>query len=278
MIDRLRQPPLSSQFNNDERLKTLEDRVNQLHPRMDAAAAARAREDFQKTLEQSPDDYDLHENFALFLQSIGDVPGAIAEWRRVRELIPQDCVMYFQLGRLLGVQGQWAEAESLLREAVTIRPSLTQGWIELGNVLASQNKFEPALACYSQANQQHPQDPQTLFRRGEVLARLNRHGEAIEDYRAAIKLDPANWEMHFELGGELDSARRLDEAGNEFGEAARLNPNNSRTHFNYGVLLAKQNRLDEAQHEFEETIRLEPDYKMAQTYLVQIRAMKQRAP
>lgn len=278
MIGRMQQPPLSSQLNNDGRLKVLEDRVNQFRPRMNAAAATKTREDFQKTLEQSPDDYFLHENFALFLQSVGDLQGAIAEWRRVHDLIPQDCVMYFQLGRLLRMQGQWAEAESSLREAVTIRPSLTKGWYELGNVHASEEKFELALADYNRARQQSPQDPQTIFRIGKVLAKLNRHTEAIENYRAAIKLNPADWETHFEFGGELDSANQLDEARNEFGEAARLNPGNARTHFNYGVLLAKQNRLDEAQREFEETIRLEPDYKKARTYLAQLQSMKKRTP
>ena len=128
------------------------------------------------------------------------------------------------------------------------------------------------------ARQQRPQDPQTAFRMAKVLAKLNRHTEAIENYRAAIRLNPANWEAHFELGSELDSANQLDAARNEFGEAARLNPNNARMHFNYGVLLVKQEQLDEAQREFEETIRLEPDYRMAQTYLAQLQAMKKRTP
>jgi tetratricopeptide (TPR) repeat protein len=278
MIERLREPPLSAQLDNSARVNDLQARVKELQSRMNAAAVARVREDFLETLQIAPDDYFLRENFALFLQSVGDLPGAIAQWRLVHDLIPQDCVTYFQLGRLLGVQHQWAEAESLLREAVTIRPSLTQGWIELGNVLASQGKFEPALASYSQARRQQPQDFQTIFRIGMVLAKLNRHTEAIENYRAAIRLAPANWETHFELGGELDSANQLDEAKNEFGEAARLNPNNPQTHFNYGVLLAKQGLLDEARREFEETIRLEPAYTQAQEYLAQIQAMKNRTP
>ena len=271
VIERLEQPPLSSQLDNDGRVKALEDRVSQLRSRMNNATAAKTAEDFKKALEQSPDDCNLRENFALFLQSVGDLPGAIAEWRRVHDLIPQDCVMYLQLGRLLGMQGQWAEAESSLRKAVTIRPSLTSGWIELGNVLASREKFEPALESYATALKQIPQDWQTIFRMGKVLAKLNRHTEAIENYRAAARLNPANWEVHFELGGELDSAGQLDEARDEFAAAARLNPDYSRTHFNYGVLLAKQGRLDDAQHEFEETLRLEPGYSRARDYLAELR-------
>jgi tetratricopeptide (TPR) repeat protein len=278
MIGRMQQPPLSGQANNTRRVERLQARVNQLHQQMNADDAARSRETFLKMLERAPEDYVLRENFALFLQSIGDLPQATAEWRRVQDMLPQDFLTYFQIGRLLASQHQLTEAEASLRQALAMRPSLTEGWIELGNVLALQEKFAAALAGYSTALKQRPQDWQTLFRSGKVLAKLNRHAEAMENYRAAIQLNPANWEPHFELGGELDSASQLDAARNEFGEAARLNPNNARTHFNYGVLLAKQNRRDEAQREFEETIRLEPTYMKAREYLAQLQARKRRTP
>ena len=42
--------------------------------------------------------------------------------------------------------------------------------------------------------------------------------------------------------------------------------------------MAKQNQFDAAQHEFEETLRLEPGNKTAQTYLAQVRALKNRRP
>ncbi len=278
VIDRLQQPPLSSQLDNAQRMKNLEDGVNQLHSRMNAADAGKSKADFLKALERSPDDYCLHENFGVFLESIGDLPEATAEYQKVHDLIPQDCVVYFQLGRLLEMQDQYAEAESSFREAVILRPSLTEGWIRLGDVLALENKYVDALASYALALKQRPQDSQTIFHYGKVLAKLNRHVEAIEKYRAAIKLDPANWETHYELGGELDAAGQLDAACDEFGAAARLNPGNSRTHFNYGVLLAKLGRLDAAQHEFEETIRLEPTYQKAHDYLAALQPMKKQGP
>ena len=278
MAGRMQQPPLNSQPDNARRMENLQERINQLHRRMNADDAAMTTKNFLKQLERAPEDYLLRENFAVFLQATGNLPQAVAEWRRVHDLIPRDFLAYYQIGRMLGGQGQWREAESSLRQAVKIRPGLTEGWIELGNVLASQEKFEAALASYSTALKQQPQDWQTLFRRGRVLAKLNRHAEAMENYRAAIRLNPADWEPHFELGGELDAANQLDAARNEFSEAARLNPNNARTHFNYGVLLAKQNRLDDAQREFEETLRLEPAYRKAREYLAQIQMLKKRAP
>lgn len=277
VVDRMQQPPLSAQLGNEPRMKKLEARVAQLHLQMNQAAATQASENFQKTLAQWPDDFWVHGNFALFLQSVHDLPGAIAGWRLVHDLIPQDEVACFQLGRLLEMESQWPEAELWLRQAVAIRPSLTEGWMELGNTLLAANKFEPALAAYQNARRQRPQDPQIFFRMGEALAKLNRHAEAIEDYRAAIKLAPNNWEPHFELGGELDSANQLAGAEKEFGEAARLNPNDAQAHFNYGVLLAKQGELGAATGEFQEALRLEPSYTKAQLYLADLQAMEKRA-
>ncbi len=277
MIGRLQQPPLSGQLNNAARVQQLENEVNGLQSRMNAAAAARSDADFQAALQNAPDDYLLRGNYAVFLQSsTGNLPQATVEWQQIHEMLPQDYLANFEVGRMLELQGQWAGAESSFRRAVELRPTLTEGWIELGNVLVAQQKFADALASYDTAQKQRPQDEQTVFRSGKVLAQLNRHAEAVEKYREAIRLNPADWEPHFELGGELDSANQLDAAVTEFGEAARLNPTSARTHFNYGVLLAKQNRLDDAQHEFEEAIRLDPAYAKAQEYLAQVLVLKRR--
>ena len=277
MIGRMRQEPLSGQANNASRMAQLQARADALRQGLNPELAARTRADFLKQLELAPDDYMLRANFALFLQSIKDLPGATAEWRRIQQEMPHDFFSYFLLGRLLGGQNQLTEAEASLRRALEIRPSLTEAWVELGNVLALQKEYDAALANFDIALKQRPQDPQTLFRRAKVLAQLNRHAEAMADYRAASRLNPSDWEPHYELGGELDAAGQLDDARKEFGEAVRLNPGNSRAHFNYGVMLGKQNRLDEAEQQFEEALRLEPTYTKAQQYLTQIQAMKGHA-
>ena len=277
MIDRLGKPPLSNQLDNAARMKILEAEVEECRSRMNPTHAAQAETDFQTAVQCVPDDYFLRENYAVFLQLVGNLSQATAQWRVIHDLLPQDFLANFELGRMLELREQWADAEVSFRRAVGLRPTLTEGWIELGNVLAYQGEFEGALASYSTVLKQLPQDEQTMFRIGKVLAKLNKHAEAIEEYRAAIRVNTSDWEPHFELGGELDSAGQVAEAGKEFGEAARLSPNNARTHFNYGVELAKQNRLDEAQHEFEETIHLDPTYNKAQEYLDQIQMMKKHS-
>jgi tetratricopeptide (TPR) repeat protein len=272
----MQQPPLNSQFHNGERVKMLQARMDQWLAQMIPAAAKSNREAFEQVLQQSPDDYFVHGNFALFLKSIGDINSAITQWQRVCALIPQDSFASYQLGRLLEIQGQSVEAESCLRKSVVMRPFMTDGWVELGNSLASQKKFEPALAAYQHAREQRPQDSQIFFLMGKADASLNRHNEAIQDYREAIKLDPTNWQSHFMLGGELDASGQEEAACIEFADSAQLNPNYSRAHFNYGVVLAKLGRLDEAQREFTKALQLEPGYRNALEGLARIQALKQR--
>ncbi len=277
MIGRLQVPPFSGQTNNEARLDRLRARDRMLHERANTNEAATARNNFVKQLQRWPDDFVLHENFAGFLQASGDLPGAIAEWRRVHDLIPHDYLPYFQLGHLLRDPEHLAEAEADLHTALELRPGLTEAWIELGNVLVLRENLNEAMASFAMARQQRPQDGQIVFRIAKIQAMLHQNPQAIESYREAIKLSPGSWEPHYELGGELDGAKRFEEARDQFGMAARLNPNFSRAHFNYGILLAKLGQLDEAQHEFEETLRLEPGYQGASESLAKIQILRRRA-
>ena len=278
MAGRMQVPPFSTQASNAPRMANLLGRASALHQRLNPAAAAATQANFEKQLAAAPDDWLLHENFALFLQVTGHPESAIAEWRKVHDLIPQDYLAYFQIGRLLGARSPGSEAEDALRQALRLRPGLTEGWLELGNVLAARDEVGAALTAYDTARQQHPQDGQILVRRGKLLAKASRHAEAVADFRAASQLNPADWEAHFELGGELDAAGQFAAAITEFGAAARLHPEYSRTHFNYGVVLAKQHQFTAAEVEFTETLRLEPDNATAQKYLAAVQRLKTQEP
>jgi tetratricopeptide (TPR) repeat protein len=278
MVERMQMPPLNSQAGNGPRREALEGQVNRLRTQMNAANAADARKIFQQQLLQRPEDYFLHENFAVFLEVTGDAAGAMAEWQRFQELLPQDSLGYYQVGRLFIVQQQrYAEAEALLRTSLAIRPSRTEAWIELGNALALQKKYPEALEVYSTALTRDPHNAQTLLRRGKVLANMNRHTEAMDSYRAAIQLNPADGLTHFELGVELLSARDTNAAGKEFGEAARLTPDRAAARFNYGAWLLKQSNWDGALHEFEAVLRLEPENVRAQRNLGYLQEMKRHS-
>jgi tetratricopeptide (TPR) repeat protein len=274
MLERIQTPPLSTQPNNERRKHGLEARMAGLRPEMNADNAQLTRKTFLNLIEQRPEDFFLHQEFAVFLEVSGDPAGALAEWQRFRDMLPQDSLGHYQTGRLLITQQRYAEAETELRTAIAIRPSRADGWVELGNTLALQKKYPEALANYSAALKMESQNAQTLLRRGKVLGYMNRHAEATESYRAALQLNPADGLSHYELGVELLAAKEFNAAGKEFGEAARLTPDRVGARFKYGIWLMSQNRWDEAQREFEAVIRLEPGNAQAQQRLTALKARR----
>jgi len=278
MVERMQLPPLSGQANNARRREALEARIQQAHAQMNAENAVRARRAFLDGLGKRPNDFFLHQNFAVFLELTGDLAGAAAEWQKFRDLLPQDSLGYFQVGRLGVVLQRYAEAEASLRTALAIRPSRSEAWIELGNALALQKKYPEALDRYTSALARDPQNSQLLLRRGKVLGYLNRHAEATESYRAALRLNPGDGLSHFELGVELLAVKDFGGAGQEFREAARLTPDRAAARFNYGVWLMQQNQREAAVQEFEAVLRLQPGNAQAQKNLAALRARDARAP
>lgn len=272
MVERMQMPPLSSQSNNQERRDILESRIKSELAKMNRDLADRTRQNFEQLAAQRPDDFFLHENYAVFLELSGDIPGATAQWKHFRDLLPQDPLGYFEAGRLLILQQRYAEAETLLRETLAIRPSRTDGWTELGGALALQRKYSEALECFDTALKQDSHDSQIYLKRGKVLARLNRHEEAMASYRTGLALNPADGMIHHELALELVAAGQVDAAGGEFREAAQFSQNNVALRFDYGTWLLRQQQWPEAQREFEAVLQLEPGNVRAQKDLSWLQA------
>lgn len=279
VIRRMGSPPLSTQSNNDERLKLV--RAHELHLRQrqtQPGAAQSVREQFSAAIQRAPEDHYLQEGLANFLEAIKDPQGAIAAYRHVTELLPDDYHACLQLGRLLGEQGQPEQGEPFLETAVRLRPSLPDGWFELGTVLAAQSKFTPALECMERAARLRPQESSYVCYTGRMLGKLNRHAEAIAQYRRAIQMSPDLWEPHFELAGELVAAHQPEEAIREYSEVLKINPRQVVSQLNLGVVLVRCNRLDEAIVCFQNALKLEPDNRTAQDYLNSVLAHKSKTP
>jgi tetratricopeptide (TPR) repeat protein len=278
VMDRLHRQPFSNQLGNERRLATLQAQANALRNGMTPRTAAQARADFLAALSRAPDDHWLRENFAEFLESIGDVKQATAEWQQVRALLPHNCYAYYKVGQLLAQQGSAAEAENSLLKAVALRPSLTEGWFELGNLYLDTGRFGFALPAYERARQLEPQEALYYALVGKALSKLNRRAEAIDQYRQAIRLKPSLAEAHFALGDELAASNQIAEAEKEYEQVVQLQPTNTLGHLNVGVMLARQGQFDPALRHFAETLRLDPANKLAQEYFDRVQGWKNRKP
>lgn len=270
VIRRMQQPPFTGQSNHAQRLASLRAWLREVRARMDTNAAAGAREVYVAALRQAPDDHRLHENFAEFLEAVGDLPAATAEWRQVCNLIPQHHLAYFQVGRLSARQGKVAEAEAGLRRAVALRPDLSAGWFELGRLHAAEGRFDLALQEFDRSRRLVPQYDRVHYEIGLVLSKLDRRAEALAEFRQAVRLNPDSWEARARLGEELAFGGQVVEARREFEQVIRLKPDYALAHLNLGVALFKLGQVEDARRQFAETLRLNPKNELAADYLRQL--------
>ncbi|MFO1475949.1 MAG: tetratricopeptide repeat protein [Verrucomicrobiota bacterium] len=265
VLQRFNSPPLSTQPNNPARVAAIEPRVKM--PAPEPAAVESAKSIARDALRRRPDDHFLHENNAELLQCLDDVNGAAAEWRRVAELLPQDCLARFQLGRLLSHSGKPGEAEPILAGVVAVRPNFVEAWMALGEACFAQGRYEQARQAYETAHRLRPRDPQSAFELGRTCSLLKQSDQSIAWFQECLRLNPDYWQAHYALGGELGAHDRITEARDQFIEVVRRAPGFAPGHLNLGVACLKLGDATDARREFEATLKLDPSNTAAREYL-----------
>ena len=272
VLQRLRAPPLNAQFNNSERLNRLALYEQALLFDATEQTVKNAREIFPEALAARPEDQHILEAYAVFLQSLGDLSGAIQQWQKVGELMPHDFLPWFQIGSLFAKQGKFNESETYLRKALALRPGLVEGWSELGQCLGARGDWQAALTAFDHALKLRPEDPLFWAFRAKVLASLSRREDAIASYRKAVEINPHYAEAHAALGDQYSQAGRIPEAIASYQAAIAAKPEYAIAHLNLGLMFGRQGRWDEAITEFRKSLTYNPNDPIAQECLKQARA------
>lgn len=271
MRERFDKAPLSSQFNNPERVRDLRETAQRLREHTNPTLAAKAGADYLAALKRNPTDHLLYENFAKFLESTKNLKPAIGQWQQVGKLLPNNYRAFYQAGRLLAQLNQQDEAQAALTRAITLHPEMAEAWFELGNLQLRAGQAEVALQSYERAARLEPRNAAYQTFIGKALGKLNRWPEALAHHRRAIQAQPDLWLAHLALGDALATNQQFEEAGKEFAEVIRLRPGHAPAHFSLGLVQIKLGRPEEARRQFEETLRLEPANQPAREWLDQIR-------
>jgi tetratricopeptide (TPR) repeat protein len=276
MLGRLADAPYTNRFNNAESLARLRQRQDDVRLLIQEADRKLVRGVYERALAKTPEDFYLHQNFAEFLETIGDLSGAAAEWTRVQALLPHHPIAFFQAGRVQFRAGQFAEAEHHLAKAVALRPDFIEAHLELAQALAKQGKPAEAVRHCQAALQLDPQNAVAHFRLADAVAAQGDRAAAMQHLREAVRLQPAYWEARYLLGVELALQGKLPEAHEQFAHVVRLRPDFVLGRVNLGVSLAKQGRFEDALVQFDAALRLDPTNQAAQKHIAAIQALRRR--
>ena len=261
-------------------------KLAELNSQMNDVARSQTRALYKAALALAPDDSFLHENFAQFLEQIGDLPEAVEEERLAGELMPQTPAVPCKIAMLLVRQGNSLEAEESLSNALAIRGDYAPALNELGVILANhqnttaaveyltraikanpgypdaylnlgflehcEGKLDQASENYRQAAELQPGGPDAYY----YQAVAHQENEAVNDFRAAIWMNPSFWQARYWLGMELVKEGQIEEAQGQFSQVVRIRPDFARAHLMYGIGLARQGKLSEALKEIQITLQL----------------------
>ena len=133
---------------------------------------------------------------AFALSKQGRLSEAERLYRTVLESVPDDVDSLCNLGAILNQQGHFQNAATLLRKAVTLRPSVPLSQILLGNALAAMSQYDEAIACFERAVALDPefedQDHFALahYSLAGLLNSRGRYTEALTQLKRALSYKP----------------------------------------------------------------------------------------
>jgi Flp pilus assembly protein TadD/2-polyprenyl-3-methyl-5-hydroxy-6-metoxy-1,4-benzoquinol methylase len=186
---------------------------------MDGAVAG-----YKKAMALEPDNPDIYNNMGNALAAQHKLEDAKAAFLRLLALQPAHAIGYSNLGNVQRDLGLRDEAEASFRKATALQPGLTAALVNLGNLLQDRDEPEQAESCYRRALASSPREAAAHTGLGVALWQMGRHGEAQASYRAALSLDPGNAEALVNLGGARWADGALDEAETLYMRAVTARP------------------------------------------------------
>ena len=175
-----------------------------------AGDASAARRQYQRVLQQDPDNRDALLGMAAVAQKRGQVDEAGAFYARLLELNPADAEAVAGMASMQ--RGDPGQAESRLKGVLAASPDTGSALYALGNLYAQQARWSEAQQAYFRAVDTAPSNPAYAFNLAVSLDKLDQKKLALDYYRRALQLFAQG-------GGVLDAAtvsariRQLEQAG-----------------------------------------------------------------
>jgi tetratricopeptide (TPR) repeat protein len=154
---------------------------------------------------------------------------------------------------------EWADAVTLLRQAIDLAPENAFSRLNLGTALYMEDDADGALEQYRAAVRLQPGLARAHLGIGVIVESEGLDREAIDAFTAAVEHDPAYVEARFSLANALRRTGRVRDALAQYDEVIRLDPALSPASFGYAMGLVRLGRYAEARDRLERALTEFPD-------------------
>jgi tetratricopeptide (TPR) repeat protein len=131
-----------------------------------------------------------HLNLGIVLAAQDDNDGAARAYEAVLAIDPHHPFGNYNFARIAILQGDFARAEQLAREALRAKPEFPQALVVLSSALDSLERREEALEPLQAAVRLQPEDAGAWFNLAALLIKLNRSDAALAATERVLELTP----------------------------------------------------------------------------------------
>lgn len=169
----------------------------------------------------APNSGQLHQAMAHELGRVGDLNGAIANYRAAVAADPLLPGIHFELAEALHSSPEVklkAEAEQEYKAAVAANALDDKALSRLGDVVAEEGRLDEAEKNYKQALAIAPDDVDAKVGLAFVYSQKNNSAAALPLLESAVAADPGNIMAHYRLSAVYRALNRPDDAKREIAE------------------------------------------------------------
>ena len=153
---------------------------------------AKAKVCFDEILKLRPQMENAHVSLGAIYETQGEIDLAIREYRAALTVNPRLPEAITSLSQVLINQKKYAEAESILDDAVIEGVGSSEIYFKLGNALAAQAKWERAKWAFTKSISMDPRKCQAMATLGNIAAKEGKVDEAISIYERALRIEAKN--------------------------------------------------------------------------------------
>jgi tetratricopeptide (TPR) repeat protein len=213
---------------------------------------------YRRILAVWPDQFDTLHYLGVALAQGGKFQEALEPLGRALSVRSDSAVAHNHYGNALAGLSRYAEAIQSYERAIVCDGGVADSHYNRGVAFMALGQHEAALASYAQANELNPGYAQAHNNRGIVLADLGKLPEALASYECAIKAYPDFLDAWINRGDLLRRLHRYEESLESNARAVSLGPHHPEAHNGRGATLADLGRYDEAMASYDRAIELNP--------------------
>ncbi|MDX1379670.1 MAG: sulfotransferase [Xanthomonadales bacterium] len=215
-----------------------------------------AAEVLETAVQLDADDGDAWFNLGKARALLGRGPEADAAFEKSFELNPGRKAL--AVAAELQQQGNWSEAETILRDLLRRSPRDINALRLLATCAAFAGRYGEAERLLQRVVASAPDYVEAQLDLGRLFKEQHRLAEAIAQFEKAIELEPGNFQGHFLLASVLAPAARTHDAITAYRQALELRPRHAGAWLGLGHMLKTAGQQEEAIAAYRECIRLKP--------------------